>query len=410
METRYCAALELYRTTDMPISAVCVQAGVSPGGFRSHLYRYHRELVFARNGMTVTKDIASASRLRKTSGQRASTHLKYKAAVEACDDMAYIGCNVSQIARIFGLSPAGLGNQLRNHYPDILKRREMERHLQGVNDNQHRGAKPWSRKQYAVAVEHLRTTDDTISQTADLYNLSYSGLREHLMYYHKDLTVSRAARRRRAKSDKVRGALTGSGSRHEPRPRIVEKYREAVRLYRTTAMTLEEICSATGVTVMGLRNHLRNWNRELMAERYDVDGRRGSDGLSTPKRYLKSSAAKYAGAIELLKTAGRSTADVAKEYGLNPETFREYLHEHEPELASSLGMTQLSNGRRVLARSAGKYDEAVRLYESTPEPLKSIALRLGLTYNSLGGFIRRNRPDAIASHNRLLASTGRGDL
>ncbi len=416
METPYCAALELYRTTGLSIKDVCVQAGVSPGGFRAHLYRYHRELVFARSGMAVTKEEAATSRLHKPSGQRSVTRIKYKAAIEACNDMDYIGFNVSQIARMFGLNPAALGNQLRNHYPEILERRERERRLCGVNDNLHRGVQPCSRDQYSVAVEHLRTNDDTIRQTAALYNLSYSGLREHLLYYHKDLVRIRSDKRRRATASKVRGALTGRGDRHEPKPQFVEKYREAVRLYRTTAMTQEEICAETGVTVMGLRNHLRNWNKELMTEHYDVDGRTPAAScethhipdpavaLSGTKRYLKSTAAKYAGAIELLKATGRPTADVAKEFGLNPETFREYLHEHEPELAASLGMTKLANGRKVLARSAGKYDEAVRLYETTAEPLKSIALRLGLTYNSLGGFIRRNRPDAIAAHNLLVAN------
>ena len=49
-----------------------------------------------------------------------------------------------------------------------------------------------------------------------------------------------------------------------------------------------------------------------------------------------------------------------------------------------------------------KYGEAVRLYETTTEPLRSIADRLGLQYNSVGGFVRRSRPDAIEAHNRLV--------
>ena len=55
-----------------------------------------------------------------------------------------------------------------------------------------------------------------------------------------------------------------------------------------------------------------------------------------------------------------------------------------------------------MARSAEKYDEAVRLYETTTETLKSIARRLGLQYKSVGGFVRRNHPEAIAAHDRLL--------
>ena len=91
---------------------------------------------------------------------------------------------------------------------------------------------------------------------------------------------------------------------------------------------------------MGLRHHLRKWNKELIQEHCDVDRRKERDCSYEIKRYLKSTAAKY--------------------------------------------------------------DEAVRLYETTTESLKSIARRLGLPYNSVGGFVRRSRPDAIAAHNCLL--------
>ena len=59
-------------------------------------------------------------------------------------------------------------------------------------------------------------------------------------------------------------------------------------------------------------------------------------------------------------------------------------------------MTRLASGKQVLARCAEKYDEAVHLYATTTEPLKSIALKLGLQYNSVGGLVRRNPPDGRA--------------
>lgn len=386
----------------MPVTEICEQTDTPLTAFRSYLWRCHRELMFARYGITVTKEEAETARLRKSSGQSAATHAKYKEAIEACDDMTYIEFNVSQIARMFHLNPAALCNQLRNHYPEIQERREKARCRLGLNDNLRRGAKPWSKELYAEAVEHLRTTDDTIRQTSDLYHLSYSGLREHLLYYHKDLIRERAAKRKHAKTNKTRGALTGSGSRHDPKPRIVEKYSEAVRLYRTTAMTQEEICAATGVTVTGLSRYLRIWNKELILEHRNVDGREESDASSVSKRYLKSTAAKYAEAIERLEETGRSTADVAREFGLKSEAFRDYLREHRPELAASQGMTRLVNGKKVLSRCVEKYDEAVRLYETTTESLKDIARRLELPYNSVGGFVRRSRPEAIERHNRLV--------
>lgn len=406
-ETRYVAALELYRGTDLTIKAICERCGVSAGGFRAYLYRFRRDLVFARHGITLPKEEAVKARLRNKNGPSPATRARYKDAVEACDNAAYIEFNVSQIAYLFGLNPTGLGNQLRHYYPGILEWREKVRHRLGINDNLHRGVKTWCKEQYAEATEHLRTTDDTIRQTADLYNLSYPGLREHLLYYCKDLIRERANKRRLATTNSVRGGLTGNGGKHEPMFQSVEKYREAVRLYRTTAMTQKEICTETGVTVTGLRNYLRIWHKDLILEHRDMDCRRERARLSGTKRYLKSTAAKYAEAIVRLKTTGRSTAKVAQEFGLNPETFRKYLYEHEPELAAALGKTRLANNRQVLVRSAEKYDEAIRLYETTPESLKSIARRLGLQYNSVGGFVRRNRPDAIEAHNRLLKKEGK---
>lgn len=266
-ERRYHAALELYRTTDMPVTEICERTNTPSGAFRSYLRRCHRELMFARYGIDITPEEAASARLRRKNGQTAVAHTKYRDAIAACDDTAYIGYNVSQIAHIFNLNPVSLGQQLRMHFPDIIKRREKERHRLGVNDNLQRGMKTWCRVQYAEAVKHLKNSDDTIRQTAREYNLSYTGLREHLLNYHKDVVRLRAERRRNAAADKRRGALTGNGLKHEPSPDIVKKYRNPVRLYRTTGMTLKEIAAATGVTVNGLRNHLRTWYPDLVTER-----------------------------------------------------------------------------------------------------------------------------------------------
>ena len=95
-------------------------------------------------------------------------------------------------------------------------------------------------------------------------------------------------------------------------------------------------------------------------------------------------------------------AEVAAEFGLHPEVFRYYLHKHEPELARQQGMMKTVNGKTVSRRSEEKYAEAIHLYETTTEALKSIAARLGLTYNSVSGYIRRNYPEVIARHQNLL--------
>ncbi len=127
--------------------------------------------------------------------------------------------------------------------------------------------------------------------------------------------------------------------------------------------TLEARRKPYTVSDIVMRSHLRTWHRELILERRGCTqmGQAWDIPLSATKRYLRSTAQKYAPAIKRLKEGGLSTAAVAAEFGLNPETFRKYLHEHEPELSATLGMTRLENGRTALRRSTEKYAEAVRL-------------------------------------------------
>jgi len=371
-EAKYREALELYRTTDMTVEAICARTKSSVRGFRSYIHRFHRDLLLARHNLKASPEEASEIRLNKGVGQRASTHAKYREAIEACDSMEYIEFNVSEIARMFHLSPSALANQLRSHYPEIQERRERERRRSGIDDNHHRGVTPGAERQYAEATEHLRESEDTIRQTAELYGVSSSGLREHLLYYHKDLILRRADRRKKAVHDKQPGEINGGGGRHAPSPESLEKYKEAVRLYSETEMTYEEIASATGISVSGLRYHLRMWHPEMIAGR-------------------KSTALKYEPAIARLKESGEPVATVAAEFGLNPETFRKYLHKHEPALASSLGMEVLESGKKRSNRSAARYEEALRLYANGTETLKSIAERLGINYKSIWGYWQRNR-------------------
>ena len=87
-----------------------------------------------------------------------------------------------------------------------------------------------------------------------------------------------------------------------------------------------------------------------------------------------------------------------------------YLKEHHPDLVAARGMVKAANGRTVSRRSAEKYAEALHLYETTSETLKSIAGRLGLTYNSLSGFVRRNYPEAKKKHEAFLLASATSDM
>ena len=392
---KYREAVGLYGSTVLSVRAICARCGVSYAGFRSYLYKYRRDLLLSRHGVAVPSvSDAARTRLRGCRGQTASARAKYGDAIAACGDAKYFEYNVSQIAHLFGLNPTGLSNQLRAHCPGLLERRELERRRLGFADNQQRGVRPWCREQYAAAVKLLRTTELTLPEVAERCGVSFTGLRQHVCFYHKDLQQTRSELRERAKTQKRKGHVTGSGRRHEPTPESRERYREAVRLYRNTAMTIKEIAEKQGLNPFSFTSYLQTWHREDVFARRGAEYREGAS-LSQTKQYKKPTAAKYAPAIERLRAENRPTSEIAAEFGLHPEVFRQYLKEHEPELYARQGMMRAPNGRSVSRRSMEKYAEAVGLYETTAEPLKSIARRLGLNYNSLGGFVRRNFPELI---------------
>lgn len=392
---KYREAVGLYGSTVLSVRAICARCGVSYAGLRSYLYKYRRDLLLSRHGVAVPPvSDAAHTRLRGRRGQTAAARAKYGDAIAACGDAKYIEYNVSQIAHLFGMNPTGLSNQLRAHCPGLLERRERERQRLGLADNQQRGVRPWCREQYAAAVELLRTTEMTVAEVAERCGVSFTGLRQHVCFYHKDLQQRRSELRERAKTQKRKGHVTGSGRRHELTAGSRERYREAVRLYRNTAMTIKEIAEKLGLNPFAFTSYLQTWHREDVFARRGAEYREGAI-LSQTKQYKKPTAAKYAPAIERLRAENRPTSEIAAEFGLHPEVFRQYLKEHEPELHARQGMMRASNGRSVSRRSMEKYAEALHLFETTGEELKSIARRLGLNYNSLGGFIRRNFPELI---------------
>lgn len=313
---------------------------------------------------------------------------------------------MAQIGRLFGLDGSSLASQLRFHYPDVIPFRERLRKRLGIADNTHRGVRKWCDDAYKEAVAMYRDTDLSIPEVAEACNVSMGGLSQHLRYYHQDVIEAKARKRkiskRKAGSRKV-GNLAGNGNSYGPKPESVAKYAEALELFRTTSMTIKDIVAATGVTIGGFTGHLHQWHRGEKLRRYgqEWDGESEPDLLGT-KRKLPSVADKYAPAIESLRKNPRHVAEVAAEFGFNPEVFRDYLKKHEPELYALHGMTRRADGRLVKRSSEEKYGAAIQEYATTAEPLRSIAKRHGLVYNSVMGYVLRNCPNERAMHKRLV--------
>lgn len=403
-EEKYREPLRLYRDTDMTITEISRKCGVSRSGLAAYLQRHHRGLMYARHGVETA---APGKKMKKNRGQRPQTREKYREAIIACDSEDYIHLNVSQIARIFNLDGAALGNQLKTHYPEIIARREKERSRRGIADNFLRGPRKFATEAYSQAVELLRTSDMTIEEAARACNVSFSGLRQHVLLYHKDLVELRQNKRLEGKLMPRIGRISGTGKLRYPAEEYTERFNGAVELYRTTSMPEKEICRITGTDLQAFRNHLRMWHKKLIFKRRGIelsDKQSDRESLDGIRRSNPWTAEKYAPAVAELASGADSVEGIARKHGFVPEVFRKYLMEHHNRLWQSMGMIEMPNGRKVLRRSFEKYAPAIEAYQTTTESLKSIALRMGIAYNSIGGFIRRNMPEVIQSHNNLLCA------
>lgn len=405
LHLKYGKAVDLYAETDKSLKDIADECEVSSGALGNYLRRYWRELVLRRHQIHADGKKAEDIKIMEAGKQSIHAHAKYKDAVAACDSLNYIDLNVSQVARKFGTDGTALANFMRIHYPETLVWREKVRRRLGINDNIWHGARPECTEQYAKAVEMYRDTEMTMREVAAACKVSPSGFSQHLRFYHKEILKRRKQKREtaKAKRQQVLGELTGNGRIYRPSPATKQRYAQALELYRNTTLTMKEIVRRTGVPAEGFRFYLHKWHKDLVIERLGISSNvSGHTDLRKARKRMKTVAAKYAEAIESLKNNPRPVAKVAAEYGFNPEVFRDYLHKHEPELARQQGMMKTANGKTVSRRSEEKYGEAVRLYGTTTESLKSIAARLGLTYNSVGGYIRRNYPEVMALHQNLL--------
>ena len=405
LHKKYEKAVNLYLDTDMTQKAIAEKCNVSLAGLGNYLRRYWREQVLIRHQIPVDKVEPDKIKIIVAGKQSIKAHEKYKDAITACDSLTYIEFNISQIARKFGLNGTALANYMHIHYQDTLVWREKVRHKLGINDNVHHGVRPECTLQYAEAVEMYRDSNMTIPKIAELCKVSERGLSQHLRFYHKDVLKQKKEERKKAqqKKSKTVGDLMGNGRIYRPASEVEEKYEKALTLYKNTSLTMKEIVYQTGVPAEAFRFYVHKWHKNLVCERLGIneDINENTD-LRKARKKMKTVAAKYEEAIESLRLNPRPVTVVAEEFGFNADVFRDYLHKHEPDLAKQQGMRITENGKYISLRAEEKYSQSIELFNTTTENLKSIARRLNINYNSLGGFIRRNYPDIIINHHNLL--------
>ncbi len=366
----YAPAVELYASSQLSIREIAESMGLSPKALSHYLSYHHRHLLYIRYNIEMPEGDRPI-KIKSPRGQSRTTHLKYKDAIEAAGDIAYVEFNISEIARIFGVSPTGLSSQLRVHYPDIITAREALRNRLGIADGRHRGAKPASKSAYKDAVPLYKDTDLTIQEVADRLGISRSGFGQYMRHYHHDAIEAKARRRHEAKRvyhNRQPGNLSGNGQKYGAKTETHQQYSEALKLYREGQKKLKEVILETGVPPAGFKHYLDQWQREArQSHKYG----------------------KYCNAIASLHERPRPVAEVAKEFGLNADVFREYLKKHAPDLAAGQGLVRLNNGKLVKKTAWEKYSPAIEEYRKAGGSLRSIASKYGITYNSLFSFLKR---------------------
>ena len=140
-----------------------------------------------------------------------------------------------------------------------------------------------------------------------------------------------------------------------------KKYEKAVNLYIDTDMSQKAIAEKCNVSLAGLGNYLRRYWREQVLIRHQIPVDKVEPGK-----------------IKII-AAGKQSVKAHEKY--------------KDAIAACDSLTYIEFNISQIARKFGLNGTAL---------VKSIAKRFNINYNSLGGFVRRNRPDIIINHNNLI--------
>lgn len=334
-------------------------------------------------------------------GQRAETHERYDEAVKACSNIEYLNKSVSAIARMFGLEPESFRNQLKRHFPDIIPNRDELRRRLGMTKGHVKGLSPSTTAKYAPAIAMLRETNLTIREVAEKCNVSFHGLQQHLLFYHKDVAAKRLAERTKALGKKLhRGDKDSSNRTVGPRHETERLYADAIELYRTTNRTATDIATEQGLDPHNFISYIQHWHREEMTIRQKLrkeqaeERRRQRQQQAENSRRVRAER-KYAPALPLIE-GGATYAEAAIQTGIPKDRLESWVRRNRPQLneqARQNAWVTLPNGTHVMRSNWTKYQEAEKAYCTTDEPVKQMARRLEVSPTTLLNFLHALHPE-----------------
>ena len=339
------------------------------------------------------------------------TEAIYQDAVLACHSIDNLELTIADIARKYELRPARLTRLLKRHFPDILYRREQLRDRMGYS----RPVEKTTAEKYADAVQMLRDTSLTVKEVAKRCNVSYLGLQQHLLCYHKDIAESRLLYRTDAllqhvPSDTFMGSPFVVGGVRKPRPEAVEMFAPAVKLYQETNLSIPKIAARCGLKLNALDGYLRRWypeevarrrlTREAMleAKKKELAARQDRSGPALARL-------RYTPAIALLQE-GKTLAQAAKELNVQQYDLGSWLKRNHPEILEQTraGMFVLPSGQKTLRRTYDRFLPIAEYITSHPsKSTKELSARFNVSASLLSKYIRSHFPEQWDRHCKACA-------
>lgn len=375
--------------------------------------RYKRDLSLANAGELEREQVVFRNQAHN--GQHPETEAKYRDAIAACGNIIYLRQTIADIARMYNVESQSLINQLKRHYPEIIPTRRELRVMKGYEKAGRYGLKESTLKNYSAAVEMLKDPAVTVREAAEKCGVSYSGLQQHLLFYHKDIADTRMMTRCDALlKPLVVGDFTAKGGIRVPRPGTVALYSPAVEMYKNTKLSIVEIARYCGISEHNFRAYIQRWHGDLMEQRRTRVQKELKEKKSRPKTVRSKSALarqKYMPSLVLIKS-GYSVAEAAKELNVNVDNLRSWLKFNFPELVESaqIGMMRLPSGKMALRKTFYKYKPIAQYIKVHPEkPTKVVAEKWNVPLSSLGKRMRSLFPEIWELHCKQSGVQGKMD-
>lgn len=345
-------------------------------------------------------------------GQRPETEAVYRDAIQACQSIENLQLTITEIARMHGVKPECLRNQLKRHFPEVIQQREQLRDALGYSVPGNRGLKVATVKKYAPAIELLRDATLTVREVAQRCGVSYLGLQQHLIFYHKDIADSRMLFRTDALLKPVKERKESAiGGVRSPRPETVAHFASALELYRTSALTLPEISERCHVNERAFASYLKNWypeererrkqerERKLKEKKEAEKNRPDRSGITVARKL-------YTPAITLLQQ-GKTLSEVARELGVDLSNLSGWLRRNHPEVLEQCdaGMMVLPSGRKVCRRTWKRFEPVAEYMSSHPSKTTVyVASKFSVPLSSVGKHISTHYPEIWERHCKACAA------